>query len=300
MCVDPADARPGQRLRQPGRGASVRGQLLVAVEQPGAEPYLEDVQVTVTSGGANYGIYLPSGGTVLNATVYAVGAGDAFCGALADALARAVRRLDPRALALLESLLGTAKEGGVAALVTKVVGLFTTGQAELDRARRPVALAAVVVGWVFVRRSFVGYQMQVAGLAEPAARYAGFDRKRMIWIGLLVGGGAAGVAGLAEVAGPTGQLLPVVSPGYGYAAIIVAFVGLYSTTSPKGVGTKAGMISPIPFSIQIPTKSRIQAGKSTLGLFLPGFQISVNVPKTFMLIAVQIQGTRAEEPLSPK
>lgn len=88
-----------------------------------------------------------------------------------------------------------------------------------------IALVAVALGWIFVRKSFIGYQMQVAGLADLAALYAGFRRKRMVWIGLLVGGGAAGIAGLCEVAGPIGQLLPSVSPGYGYAAIIVAFVG---------------------------------------------------------------------------
>lgn len=87
------------------------------------------------------------------------------------------------------------------------------------------ALAAVALGWLFVRRSFLGYQMRVAGLADPAARYAGFDRNRMVWLGLLAGGVAAGIAGLCEAAGPIGQLLPSVSPGYGYAAIIVAFVG---------------------------------------------------------------------------
>ncbi len=88
-----------------------------------------------------------------------------------------------------------------------------------------LALAAVALAYVFVRKSFVGYQMRVAGLAETAARYAGFKRNRMIWMGLLIGGGAAGIAGVGEVAGPIGQLLPSVSPGYGYAAIIVAFVG---------------------------------------------------------------------------
>lgn len=87
------------------------------------------------------------------------------------------------------------------------------------------ALLAVVLGWVFVRKSFVGFQMQVAGLADSAALYAGFRRRHMVWIGLLVGGAAAGIAGLSEVAGPIGQLLPSISPGYGYAAIIVAFVG---------------------------------------------------------------------------
>ena len=88
-----------------------------------------------------------------------------------------------------------------------------------------IALAAVAVGWVFMKKSFVGYQMRVSGLAESAARYAGFSAKRTIWIGLLAGGAAAGLAGVGEVAGPLGQLLPTVSPGYGFAAIIVAFVG---------------------------------------------------------------------------
>lgn len=88
-----------------------------------------------------------------------------------------------------------------------------------------LALAAVAVGWVFMTKSFVGYQMRVSGLAEAAARYAGFSARRTIWIGMLAGGAAAGLAGVGEVAGPLGQLLPTVSPGYGFAAIIVAFVG---------------------------------------------------------------------------
>ena len=88
-----------------------------------------------------------------------------------------------------------------------------------------IALAAVALGWVFMHKSFLGYQMRVAGLAANAAHYAGFNRSRMVWTALLSAGGAAGIAGLAEVAGPIGQLQPSVSPGYGYAAIIVAFVG---------------------------------------------------------------------------
>ena len=88
-----------------------------------------------------------------------------------------------------------------------------------------VSLAAVAAGYVLLNRSFVGYQMRVGGLAGAAARYAGFKARRMVWLGMLLGGGAAGVAGMGEVAGPIGQLQPLVSPGYGFAAIIVAFVG---------------------------------------------------------------------------
>jgi simple sugar transport system permease protein len=88
-----------------------------------------------------------------------------------------------------------------------------------------LSLAAVAAGYVFLNRSFLGFQMQVAGQADAAARYAGFSARTMIWLGMLLGGACAGLAGVGEVAGPIGQLLPSVSPGYGFAAIIVAFVG---------------------------------------------------------------------------
>lgn len=88
-----------------------------------------------------------------------------------------------------------------------------------------IAIALALLSWFFSSRSFAGYRMLVAGLAPAAAAYAGFSEKRNIWLALLIGGGAAGLAGLSEVAGPIGQLQPVISPGYGFAAIIVAFVG---------------------------------------------------------------------------
>ncbi|MDH3218815.1 MAG: ABC transporter permease [Gammaproteobacteria bacterium] len=86
------------------------------------------------------------------------------------------------------------------------------------------ALGALLVGYVFMFRSFAGFQMQVAGYAKDAARYAGFSAKRMIWIGLMSGGAMAGIAGMSEVAGPMGQITDHVSNNYGFAAIIVAFV----------------------------------------------------------------------------
>jgi simple sugar transport system permease protein len=88
-----------------------------------------------------------------------------------------------------------------------------------------LALAVVAAGWVFVQRSLLGFQMRVAGLAPAAASYAGISSTRNVWIALLIGGACAGLAGIQEAAGPVGQLLPSLSPGYGFAAIIVAFVG---------------------------------------------------------------------------
>jgi len=86
------------------------------------------------------------------------------------------------------------------------------------------AVSALLVGYIFMYRSFAGFQMQVAGYAKDAARYAGFSAQRMIWIGLLSGGAMAGLAGMSEVAGPMGQITEHVSNNYGFAAIIVAFV----------------------------------------------------------------------------
>ena len=88
-----------------------------------------------------------------------------------------------------------------------------------------IALGVLAAGYVFMQKSYAGFKMRVAGESAAAARYAGFSAEGMIWIGLCVGGAAAGIAGMAEVAGPVGQLTDKISSGYGFAAIIVAFVG---------------------------------------------------------------------------
>jgi simple sugar transport system permease protein len=87
------------------------------------------------------------------------------------------------------------------------------------------ALLGVLGLWVFLFHSRAGFALQVGGLAPAAARYAGFSSRRALWAALLVSGAAAGLAGALEVAGPIGQLTPYVPAGYGFAAIIVAYVG---------------------------------------------------------------------------
>jgi simple sugar transport system permease protein len=88
-----------------------------------------------------------------------------------------------------------------------------------------ITLAALPLTWLLLERSFLGYRMTVSGAAPAAARYAGFGQAGLVWAGLLISGGTAGLAGMMEVAGPLGQLPQAVSPGYGFAAIIVAFIG---------------------------------------------------------------------------
>jgi simple sugar transport system permease protein len=88
-----------------------------------------------------------------------------------------------------------------------------------------ITVIAAAAAWLFLERSFAGFRISVGGAAPVAARYAGFSQTRAVWIGLLISGAAAGLAGMMEAAGPLGQLTPVLSPGYGFTAIIVAFVG---------------------------------------------------------------------------
>ena len=88
-----------------------------------------------------------------------------------------------------------------------------------------ITLAAVGIAWLFVQHTFTSYRMTVGGTAPAAARFAGFRDSHSVWLGLFIGGGCAGLAGMMEVAGPLGQLSGHISPGYGFAAIIVAFIG---------------------------------------------------------------------------
>ncbi|RTZ40038.1 ABC transporter permease [Candidimonas sp. SYP-B2681] len=88
-----------------------------------------------------------------------------------------------------------------------------------------LALLTAFLGWLYLSRSFSGYKLRVGGLAPQAARYAGFSAGRSLWTCMLASGGLAGLAGASEIMGPIGQLTPSISPGYGFAAIIVAFVG---------------------------------------------------------------------------
>ena len=80
---------------------------------------------------------------------------------------------------------------------------------------------------------------------------------------LLISGGAAGLAGALEVAGPIGQLTPYVPAGYGFAAIIVAFVG---RLHPVGVVFSALLMSMFYIGGEL-AQSRLGLPKSITGVF---------------------------------
>jgi simple sugar transport system permease protein len=87
------------------------------------------------------------------------------------------------------------------------------------------ALVAAAIAWFVMSRTVFGFAVRATGEAPKAARFGGFDHRRVTMTCFLISGGLAGLAGVSEVAGQIGQLQPVISPGYGSTAIIVAFLG---------------------------------------------------------------------------
>ncbi|HET9538150.1 MAG TPA: ABC transporter permease [Mesorhizobium sp.] len=87
------------------------------------------------------------------------------------------------------------------------------------------ALVAAVVLWFTLSRTLKGFEVKVLGQSPRAGRFAGFSASRMVFFAFLLSGALAGLAGISEVSGAIGQLRPTISPGYGFAAIIVAFLG---------------------------------------------------------------------------
>ena len=125
------------------------------------------------------------------------------------------------------------------------------------------ALLGVGAVWVFLFRTRAGFAQQVGGLAPAAARYAGFSARQALWTALLVSGGMAGLAGALEVAGPIGQLTPYVPAGYGFAAIIVAYVG---RLHPVGLVFSSLLMSMFYIGGEL-AQSRLGLPKSLTGVF---------------------------------
>ncbi len=89
----------------------------------------------------------------------------------------------------------------------------------------PIMLVLVVAFAVLMGRTLKGFEIRLVGEAPRAARFAGFSEKRLVLTVFAISGALAGLAGMLEAAGTLRQLQPGLSPGYGFTAIIVAFLG---------------------------------------------------------------------------
>jgi general nucleoside transport system permease protein len=87
------------------------------------------------------------------------------------------------------------------------------------------ALIAILATAFVLGRTLFGYRLRVTGEAPRAARFGGFDANRTTLAVFAISGGLAGLAGIVEVSAQIGQLQPSISPGYGFTAITVAFLG---------------------------------------------------------------------------
>ena len=100
------------------------------------------------------------------------------------------------------------------------------------------ALVAAVLIWILMSRMLKGFEVRVLGSSPRAGRFAGFGFNRMVFFAFMLSGALAGLAGISEVSGAIGQLQPSISPGYGFTAIIVAFLG---RLNPLGI-VAAGLV----------------------------------------------------------
>jgi simple sugar transport system permease protein len=151
-----------------------------------------------------------------------------------------------------------------------------------------LALIGVVAVWIFLFRTRAGFAQQVGGLAPAAARYAGYSSSKALWIALMVSGGAAGLAGALEVAGPIGQLTPYVPAGYGFAAIIVAYVG---RLHPVGMVFSAVLMSMFYIGGEL-AQSRMGLPKSITGVFQGLLLFTLLACDTLMTYRLRWQGRR--------
>lgn len=87
------------------------------------------------------------------------------------------------------------------------------------------AFIAVIFAYVLLTRHMLGFSIRLTGEAPRAARFAGVKPARLVLFCLGTAGALAGLAGLFEVTGPAGQITIDFNSGYGFTAIIVAFLG---------------------------------------------------------------------------
>jgi general nucleoside transport system permease protein len=141
------------------------------------------------------------------------------------------------------------------------------------------AFIAVIAAYVMLQRHMLGFQIKLAGQAPRAARFAGVNPTKLVVLCMGISGGLAGLAGLFEVTGPAGQISIDFGSGYGFTAIIVAFLG---RLNPIGI-LLAGLLMALTyiggelaqFMLGLPSAA-IQAFQGMLLFFLLAVDVLAN------------------------
>lgn len=141
------------------------------------------------------------------------------------------------------------------------------------------AMIAVIFAYILLSRHIMGFNIRLAGQSPRAARFAGVNPTRLILFCLGLSGALAGLAGVFEVAGPAGQISIDFNVGYGFTAIIVAFLG---RLHPVGI-LLAGLLMALTYiggeaaqaTLGLPAAA-IQAFQGMLLFFLLAFDVLTN------------------------
>ena len=138
------------------------------------------------------------------------------------------------------------------------------------------ALIAVIFAYIALSRHIFGFNVRLSGQSPRAARFAGVNPGKLILICMGISGALAGLAGLFEVAGPAGQVSIDFNVGYGFTAIIVAFLG---RLHPVGILLAGGLMALTYIGGEI--------AQSNLGLPIAAIQILQGM-LLFFLLAVDV------------
>jgi simple sugar transport system permease protein len=141
------------------------------------------------------------------------------------------------------------------------------------------AFIAVIFAYILLNRHMLGFQIKLTGQAPRAARFGGVNPSRLILFCLGASGALAGLAGLFEVSGPSGVVSIDFNSGYGFTAIIVAFLG---RLHPVGI-LLAGLLMALTYiggeiaqsNLQLPAAA-IQVFQGMLLFFLLAFDLLTN------------------------
>lgn len=160
-----------------------------------------------------------------------------------------------------------------------------------------IGIVAAVLITFWLRSTPSGFQLQLVGRNQAAARYAGVKTKRTMMTAMMLGGALAGLAGGLEVLGLKYRLFHLFSAGYGYDGIIVAFIAALNPilaplsafflaglsagagTMQRAVGVEGSVVEAIQGIVVLFAAASLMATSSGRGLFSRLTQLKINAPK---------------------
>jgi general nucleoside transport system permease protein len=113
------------------------------------------------------------------------------------------------------------------------------GQTQLNWGIALCVFSGVAI-WIFFRYTRLGYEIKAAGENIKAAKYAGLPYDRLVILVMFLSGALAGWAGFIEASATINRLQPSIVVGYGYTAIVVAWL---ARLNPVNIGVASFLLA---------------------------------------------------------